>query len=184
MIDNKDDKPKLILGVKSPIWLSMTGPMEESESKITGWVAIKPEYDNGFIDKDTVLVFNHIYKPPEDGEEGLNFIMIRPGPTYEATTVEFFQKEIEYLTEGGVLEPYLVEVDIDEMSIVSGNLLIKYPLKLSFDDRFFVPKDMYIVMGSEESELSNFRIKVGEKLSLKRLLAIYSTAIGQNLVLK
>lgn len=183
MKDKDDKSPELILGVEKPIWLAMTGPLEEPESKIIGWTTIKPKYDNGFIDKSTVLVFSHIYSTPDEEEEGLNFIMMQPGPEYEATTAEFFQKEIDSLTRDGVFTLLRLE-NIDEMSIILGEAFIKYPRHLSFDAQVLSPRELYVIMGPEESKLSNYRIKVGEKMSLKRLLEIYSTALGQNLVLK
>ncbi len=180
---DKDDKPpELILRVENPIWLAMTGPLEKPESKNIGWTTTKPKYDNGFIDKGTVLVFSHIYSTPGE-EEGLNFIMMQPGPEYDVYTAEFFQKEIDSLTKEGVFTLLRLE-NIDEISIILGEVFIRYPKHLSFDAQVFSPRELYIIMGPEESKLSNYRIKVGEKMSLKRLLEIYSTALGQNLVLK
>lgn len=175
--DDKTDKPELILGVEKPIWLAITGR----------WTIIKPKYDNGFIDKGSVLIFSNIYSTPSE-EDTLNFIIIKPGPEYEPITAEFFQKEIDSLTIEGTLTLLTLE-NIEEVSIIMGEIFIKYfdyiaGKYLSFDAKVFSPKDLYIIMGPEESKLSNYRIKVGEKISLKRLLQIYSTAVGQNLVLK
>lgn len=181
MKDKDDKSPELILRLEKPIWLAMTGPLERPESEIIGWTTTKPKYDNGFIDKGTVLVFSHIYSTPDE-EEGLNFIMMQPGPEYDVSTAEFFQKEIDSLTKEGVFTLLRLE-NIDELSIILGEAFIKYSRHLSFDQVFY-PKELYIIMGPEESKLSNYRIKVGEKMPLKRLLEIYSTALGQNLVLK
>lgn len=178
----KSERTELILGVQKPIWLATTGPMEEPDTKIIGWTTTKPKYDNGFIDTGTILVFSHIYNI-EDKEEGLNFITIRPGPEYDYFTPEFFQKEIDSLTKEGVFTLFRLE-DINEISIFQENLFIKYPKYLSFDARVLSSKDIYIIMGSEESKLSDNRIYIGEKISLKRLIEIYSAAVGQNLVLK
>jgi len=187
MKDNKDDiheRPELILGVEKPIWLAIE---EEPSFKIIGWTTTKPKYDNGFIDKGSVLIFNYIYSSTE-GDDGLNFIEIRPGQVYESHMPEFYQAEIDSLTKESALTLLRLE-DIEEISIMMGEVFIKYfdyitGRQLSFDAKVFSPKDLYIIMGPEESELSNYRIKVGEKISLKRLLQIYSTAVGQNLVLK
>ena len=185
--DKTEDKTELILGVEKPIWLATTGPLGERETKIIGWTTTNPVYDNGFIDKGSVLIFSHIYYGP-DGEEGLNFMEMRPGSVSQQHTAEFNQKEIDSLIKEHAFT--LLELqDIEEMSIVMGEAFIKYfdyiPGKqLSFDAKVFSPKDLYIVMGPEESKLSSHDIKVGEKISLKRLLEIYSTAVGQNLILK
>lgn len=181
--DDKSEKPELILGVEKSIWLATTRPMEDPKYQIIGWTTTRPKYDSGFIDKGTVLIFSHIYSPPDEEEEGLNFMMIRPGPEYESYTAEFLQKEIDSLTKEGTFTLLRLE-DIDELSIIMGEAFIKYPRHLSFDARVFSPRELYVIMGPEESKLSNHRIKVGEKMSLKRLLEIYSTAVGQNLVLK
>jgi len=181
---DKSDKPELILGVEKPIWLAVE---KEPTFKILEWTTTKPKYDNGFIDKGAVLVFSHIYSSPEG--EGLNFIEIHPGQVYEKSRMpEFNQIEIDSLTKEGTLTLLRLE-DIEEISIMMGEVFIKYfdyiaGKQLSFDAKVFSPKDLYIIMGPEESELSNYRINVGEKISLKRLLQIYSTAVGQNLVLK
>ena len=187
--EDKEDISELILGVEKPIWLASTG--EASTSKITGWTTIKPKYDNGFIDKGTVLIFSHIYTGP-DGEEGLNFMMIRPGLASESGTPEFTQKEIYYFCKNGTFTLLNLE-RIEEISIIAGKVARKVFLKyfdyiqgiqLSFDTKIFSPRDLYVIMGPEESDMSNHRINIGEKISLKRLIEIYSTAVGQNLILK
>lgn len=100
---------------------------------------------------------------------------------------EFDQREIDSLIKEGALTLLILE-DIEEISIIMGEVFIKYfnlaGKQLSFDAKVLSPKNLYIIMGPEESKLSNYRIKVGEKIPLKRLLQIYSTAVGQNLVLK
>ena len=185
MKDNKDDKPEkqLILGVEKPIWLAVE---KEPTFKILEWTTTKPKYDNGFIDKGSILIFNYIYRSPEG--EGLNFIEIRPGQVSESHFPEFNQTEIDSLTKEDALTLLRLE-DIEEISIIMGEVFIKYfdyiaGRQLSFDAKVFSPKDLYIIMGPEEFKLSHNRINVGEKISLKRLLQIYSTAVGQNLVLK
>ena len=183
---NKDDiheKPELILGVEKPIWLAAE---KEPTFKVLGWTTTKPKYDNGFIDKGSILIFSYIYSSSEG--DGLNFIEIRPGQVYESHKPEFNQSEIDSLTKEGTLTLLRLE-DIEEISIMMGGVFIKYfdyiaEKQLSFDAKVFSPKDLYIIMGPEESRLSDYRINVGEKISLKRLLQIYSTAVGQNLVLK
>lgn len=184
--DDKHNKPELILGVEKPIWLAITRPNDEPESKIMGWTTVEPKYDNGFINKGSALIFNHIYSTPDE-EDTLNFIIIKPGPEYETVTAEFLQKEIDSLTKEGTFNLSRLE-DIEEISIIMGEVFIKYfdyiARHLSFDAKVFSPKNLYIIMGPEESNLSNYRINAGEKISLKRLLQIYSTAVGQNLVLK
>jgi hypothetical protein len=181
--DDKPEKPELILWVEKPIWLAVE---KEPVFKILEWTTIKPKYDNGFIDKGSILIFSYLYSSPEG--EGLNFIEIRPGQEYESRLPEFNQAEIDSLTKEGTLTLLRLE-DIEEISIMMGEVFIKYfdyiaGKQLSFDTKVFSPKDLYIIMGPEEFKLSHNRIKVGEKISLKRLLQIYSTAVGQNLVLK
>lgn len=181
MDDNKysDGKPKLILGVEKPIWLAVE---KEPTFKVIGWTTTKPKYDNGFIDKGSVLVFSHIYEK----YESLNFIEIRPGGVYESHKPEFDQNEIDYLVTEGALTLLTLE-DIEEISIIMGEVFIKYfsyikGIQLSFDAKVLSPKDLYIIIGPEESKISKYKIKVGEKISLKKLLELYSITVGQGLL--
>ena len=178
MVDDK--KTQLILGVNKPIWLALE---EEPKFKVLGWTATKPERDNGFINKGSVLVFDHIYTPTE-GEEGLNFIEFRPGSTSQTLTAEFFQKEIDSFVKQDVLTLLDIE-NIEELSILYENVFIKYfdyipGIKLSFDKKVFSPKDIYIIMGKDESEKSKYNIKIGEKVSLRQLLDVYSLALAES----
>ena len=171
----EDNKIRLILGVKKPIWLAVG---KEPEFRVIGWTTRKPIHDNGFIDEGALLIFSHIYKPPEniypERVDALNFMMVIPGSKSEPRFPEFDEKEIESLLEEGALEPYLVWIDIDEISITKGNVFIKYPRKISFDERFFVPKEIYLIIGPEESSISGHKLGIGEKISLKQLLEHYS----------
>ena len=184
-----EDKTELILGVEKQIWLATTGSMEVSGSEIIGWTTKKPVYDNGSIDKGSVLVFSNI-SPEIDTRErqSLEFMIIHTGPVPGDFPAEFYEEEINSLTKEGALK--LLELkNIEEISIALGDVLIKFfdyipGIELSFDAKVLSPKDLFIVMGPDEMKLSKGKIITGEKISLKHLLEIYSIAIGQNLILK
>jgi len=179
----------LILGVEKPIYLAATGPLEESSSEIIGWTTIKPQYDNGFIDKGSVLIFVKI-SPEEDvrGILPLEFMIIHVGPIPGEFPADFLEEEIDSLTKEGAFTLLNLK-DIEEISIVLGKVFTKYPnyiagKELSFDAKILVPKDLYIIMGPEEMRKSNAKITTGEKISLQHILEVYSTSIGQNLISK
>lgn len=180
---------QLILGVERPIWLATTGPLEETNSEIIGWTAKEPEYNNGYIDKGSVLLFANISSEKDTRRQPpLEFIIIHAGPVPGEYPADFLEEEIDSLTKEGVFTLLRLE-NIDEVSICLGQILIKYQnyiaeRNLSFDARTFSPRDMYIVMGPEEMRRSNGKIATGEKMSLEYLLEVYSVAVGQNLISK
>lgn len=138
-----DDKTRLILGVEKPIWLATTGPREKSETEIIGWTATKPVYDNGFIDKGSALVFIELSSQKDaKGRHALEFMIIYIGPVPGEYPADFYEEEIDSLTKEGALALLRTE-DIDEMSIVIGDVFVKYPRRSSFDAQVFSPRDIY-----------------------------------------
>lgn len=183
------DAQPLILGVEKTIWLVATGPLEESSSEIIGWTTKEPKYNNGHIDRGSVLLFVGI-SPEKDTREHqpLEFMIIHVGPVPGEYPADFLEEEIDYLTKEGAFTLLDLE-NIDEMSIGLGKIFIKYPgyiaeRNLSFDAKVLSPRDLYIIMGPEEMIRSNAKIATGEKISLEHLLEVYSTAVGQNLISK
>lgn len=172
---------KLNFLVKKDLWLAIE---QEPKFKILGWTIIKPKFDNGHIKKNTALIFSHTFK------DALNFVMIPPGSGYNEWTAEFDQKEIESLNNEGTLD--LIKMnEIAEIDIVSespegdqGPILIRESNLLEFNKEAILPRDLYIVMGPKENRLSRGNIATGEKISLGDLLYLYSTTVGQNLILK
>ncbi len=172
---------KLNFLVKKDLWLAVE---EEPKFEILGWTTIKPKFDNGYIKKNTALIFHHMYK------DDLNFLMILPGNIYEEWTAEFMQKEIENLTEEGVLE--LIEMNEVVEIIISpgfpeltqGPILLRDQEDLVFNKQAILPRDLNIIMGKRENHQSEGKIITGEKISLRHLLDTYSIAVGKNLVSK
>ena len=156
---------KLNFIVKKDIWLAT----EEEPFKIIGWTSIKPKSDNGRIKKETALIFSHMFK------DALNFVMIPPGMPYDKWTAEFFQKELELLTNDGALEIVKMN-EIVEASIVPGFpestqvILIRDSSLFEFNKEALLPKDLYIVMGSRENQQSLGEFIPGEKISLRHIL--------------
>jgi hypothetical protein len=116
--------------------------------------------------------------------------MIPPGSQYEKWTAEFFQKEIETLTDEGALE--LIKMnEVTEATVTpgfpeltQGILIIRESGLFEFSKEAILPRDLYIVMGQRENQQSQGEIITGEKISLRHLLDVYSTAVGQKLILK
>lgn len=166
--------------VKEDLWLAAEG----EPFKILGWTTTKPKFDNGHIKKNTALIFSHLYK------DALNFVMIPPGSQYEAWPAEFLQKEIESLTNEGILVLIkinkITEADITPgfAELTQGPILIRESRLFEFNKEAILPKDLYIVMGSRENTQSQGDIVIGEKISLRHILDVYSNAIGQKLILK
>jgi hypothetical protein len=166
--------------IKKDLWLAT----EEEPFKVLGWTTIKPKFDNGYIKKNTVLIFSHMF------EDAINFVMIPAGLQYMKWFAEFLQKEIESLTNEGTLE--LIKInEIVEAAIApgfpeltQGPILIRESTLFEFTKEAILPKDLYIVMGPRENRQSQGNIVTGEKISLRHLLDVYSTAVGQNLISK
>jgi len=171
---------KLNFLVKKDLWLAT----EEEPFKIIGWTAIKPRSDNGRIETNTVLIFNHMH------EDALNFIMISPGVQYEKWYAEFLQKEIEYLTNEGILELIKMK-EITEAAIVpgfpeltKGPILIRDSTLFEFNKEAILTRGLYIVMGQRENIQSQGELVPGEKVSLRHILDVYTTAVGRKLISK
>lgn len=176
----------LIFNVEKQIWLATTGPLDKSGTEIIGWTSTKPPYDNGSIDKGAILTFVEL-SPEKDvtGGQPLEFMIIHIGSVPGEYPADFNEGEIDNLIKDGALELLDTE-NVDEISIVMRNALIKYPKHpyLIFDTKVISPRDLYITMGPDEMLRSNAKITTGEKISLKHLLEVYSTAVGQNIVSK
>ncbi len=170
---------KLNFIVKKDLWLAK----EEKPFKIIGWTSIKPKSDNGYIKKETALIFSHMFK------DALNFVMIPPGMPHDKWTAEFLQKELESLTNDGVLEIIKMN-EIVEVSIVPGfpesiqAILIRDSRLFEFNKDALLPKDLYIVMGLRESQQSQGEFVPGEKISLRHIIDVYSDAVGKKLISK
>lgn len=171
---------KLNFLVKKDLWLAI----EEEPFKMLGWTAIKPKSDNGHIKQNTALIFNHMH------EDALNFVMISPGVQYEEWYAEFLQKEIEYLTNEGILELIYME-EITEAAIVpgfpeltQGAILARISASFEFDKDAILPRDLYIVMGQRENMQSQGELIPGEKVSLRHILDVYTTAVGRKSISK
>lgn len=172
---------KLNLIVKKDLWLAKE---IDPEYKILGWTTIKPKFDNGHIKQDTVLIFSHMYK------DALNFVMISPGVQYEEWYTEFLPKEIESLTNEGALEIIKIN-EIGEADIAPGfpeltqGLILIRPSRLfEFTNEAILPNNLYIVMGQRENMRSKGQLVAGEKISLRQLLDVYSTALGEQRISK
>jgi hypothetical protein len=179
--EDMTEESKLNFLVKEDLWLAA----EEEPFKILGWTTTKPKFDNGNINKNIALIFSHM------SNDNLNFVMAPTGSHYEKWTAEFSQEEIESLTNEGVLELIkmneIVETDIvsESPELTQGQpILIRESRLFEFNKEAILPKDLYIVMGLRENRQSQGEIITGEKISLRHILDIYSTAIGQKLILK
>jgi hypothetical protein len=157
----------LILGVEKPIWLATTGPLEETSSEIIGWTTKEPEYNNGYIDKGSVLLFTNI--PPEKdtrGQQPLEFIITHVGPVPGEYPTDFLEEEIDSLTKEGVFTLLRLE-NIDEVSIGLGQIFIKYKnyiagRNLSFDTRVFSPRHLTFTMDGYFDEIVPVDVYPGE----------------------
>lgn len=84
--------------------------------------------------------------------------MIPPGSQYEAWPAEFLQKEIESLTNEGILELIkmneIVEADIVPgfPELTQGPILIRESILFEFNKEAILPKDLYIVMGAKRKQ--------------------------------
>ena len=174
-----EDKIKLILKVVKPIWLKTS---DQEKYQIHEWITTKPPEDLGHIDKDSILIFNRISPYRVENLQPLEFLVVVPGPVDESTA-DFFEEEIDNLTKEGALI-LMGTQNIDEAVITLDEICIKYPKDPSFDSPVLLPRDLYIVMTPRESSISTGKIIAGEKVSLKRLIDIYSTAVGKGLILK
>ena len=177
-----EDKIKLIIKVVKPIWLTTSTESSGPEYQIHEWTAIKPVHDKGFIDTGSVLIFNRMSPYKVENLQPLEFLVIIPGPV-DGSIADFFEEEIDKLTKEGVLV-LMGTHDIDEATITLEEICIKYPTDPSFDSPILLPRDLYVTMTPRESAISAGKIMAGEKVTLKRLIDIYSTAVGKGLILK
>lgn len=172
---------KLNFLVKEDLWLAID---REPEFKILGWTSKKPEADNGHIKKNTALIFSHMYK------DALNFLMILPGNIYEKWYAEFFQKEIESLSNEGKLE-FIEMNEIVEATIApgfpeltQGPILVRESRLFEYSKKAILPRDLDIIMGQRENMRSKGNIIAGEKISLMHIIDVYSDAVGRNIIKK
>lgn len=184
MTDDKtiaDDKTRLIFMTLKKIWLrrdvgkwTIDAPPSDYNYEMYGPV--------GSIDTGSFLIFSHMY------EDAFNFYVIKSGSKSILDTYEFLESDIKHLTDPGInaltLKDDIIK-DTTEMSVISNKYaLLKDTRGWTFNLPIYLLKDTYIVMTEKEYKQSNGRLGVGEKISLRHLLDVYSTATGQNLILK
>lgn len=97
-----------------PIWLEF----DEGEGEVLGWTTKKPRADNGYISKNTILIYDHIYlSTPTDQEPGLNFIEIHSGDT-----AEFIMSEVKEFVDSGVFE-IIKSIDVDNVVLTPNSIV-------------------------------------------------------------
>lgn len=140
-----------------PIWLEF----DEKESEVLGWITEKPRADNGYIDKDTILTYSHMYPdiPTRDVKPTLNFIII-PGED----TAEFLIGEIKKFVDSGVFR-IIKSVDVNNIILTPNGTIIDSNTILSADN-------INIIMGIDEAKHSKY-VGVGDIVSLQDLIKCY-----------
>lgn len=150
------------------------------------WVSKMPSHYISFMKKGTVLLFSGIYRDEiykEGVQDIIHFIVVSPGPESIIDEVELTIKELESLTESKLLRFTDIK-DVKEISITPSGTLIQDPKGWTFNHPVYLPREIYIVMGIQEYKDSDGKLGVGEKISLRHLLSVYSSAIKQGLILK
>lgn len=174
----------MILRVDKKLWLTAIETIDTQ--KIFGWTTIEPSTYIGHIEKDSTLIFTRLSPYIIASKQPLEFMAIGIGPVQSEYPVELFEDEIDILTKEGALKLLETE-DIDEMTITLtglGEAFVKYPKTRSFDSPVLLLRDLYIVMGSREENISGKEIPIGEKVSLRHILDIYSKVVRDKLILK
>lgn len=145
------------------------------------WISIVPSRYISYMEKGTVFLFSGIYR--EEGQDIIHFIAVSPGPDSIIDDVELTIKELESLTESKLLRFADIK-DVKEISITPSGTLIQDPAGWTFNHPVYLPNEIYIVMGRQEYRDSGGKLGIGQKMSLRHLLSVYSTAIKQGLILK
>lgn len=98
-----------------PIWLEF----DEEEGKVLSWTTKKPKADNGYIDKNTILIYDHIYlNVPAGQEPGLNFVDIRSGDI-----AEFAILEIKEFVDSGIFK-IIKSIDVNSIVLTPSSVVI------------------------------------------------------------
>lgn len=97
------NEDELVFLVLKDIWLATTKPSNEHTGNIIGWTETKPQYDNGYIEKGSILTFDHVF------ENALVFILTKGEIEESNNTAEFLEVELTRLDKGGALA--LLEAD-------------------------------------------------------------------------
>lgn len=104
-----EDKDRLTFLVSKDIWLETA---DKNFGDVVGWTETWPQYDNGYIEKDSILTFDHIF------EDVLVFKLTKDGIEQSGGNPEFKQEELTNLTKSGVL----ALLEIDEWPDTSGTI--------------------------------------------------------------
>ena len=145
-MENEDE---LVFLVSKDIWLATARPQDgHIIGSVIGWTETKPQYDNGYIEKGSILTFDHLFKSAfvfaittgiiEDSEE--------KGSKDRA---EFLEEELRNLTKSGTLA--LLEIDeqwSEILKISKGGTVIPTPVSSTSVPP--VPNDDYYPVTKEE----------------------------------
>ena len=140
------------------------------------WISTRPKNYISTMEKGTVFLFSGIYK--EEGQDIIHFIAVSPGSDSIIDEVELTIKELQSLTESKLLKFTDIK-DVKEISITPSGTLIQDPAGWTFNHPVYLPNEIYIVMGKQEYKDSGGKLGVGNKISLRHLLSVYSSAIRQ-----
>lgn len=168
--------PELTFRVDQDLWRES----DEHDMPIR-WVPTKPSRYISYMEHGTVFLFSGIYI--DEGRDIVHFIAVPPGPESIIDEVELTIDELESLTESRLLR-FLDVKDVKEISITPAGTLVEEPEGWTFKEPVYLPSDVYIVMGKQEYRNSGGKLGVGQKISLRHLLEVYSIAIKQGLILK
>lgn len=173
--------PELSFIVNQDMWRES----DENDNPI-GWTKTKPNRYISFIEGGTVFLFSGIYREEiykEGIQDVIHFIAVPLGPESIIDEVELTIKELTSLTESRMLKFTDIK-DVKEISITPSGTLIQDPKGWTFNHPVYLPSDIYVVMGKQEYKDSGGKLGVGQKVSLRTLISLYSNAIRQNLILK
>lgn len=145
------------------------------------WVPTKPNRYISYMEEGTVFLFSGMYR--EEGRDIIHFIAVYPGSDSIIDEVELTIEELESLTKSDLLTFTNIK-DVKEVSITPAGTLIQDPETWTFNHPVYLPNEVYIVMGKQEYRNSGGKLGVGQKIPLRIILSIYSSAIKQGLILK
>lgn len=145
------------------------------------WTSEMPKRYISYMEKGTVFLFSGIYR--EEHRDIIHFIAVYPGSDSIIDEVELSIKELASLTESKLLRFAEIK-DVKEISITPSGTIIQDPKGWTFNRPVYLPNEIYIVMGKREYIDSGGKLGIGEKVSLRKFLSLYSNAIRQNLIIK
>ena len=161
--------PELSFRVNKDLWRE-----SDEEGMPIRWTSIIPDHYISTMKTGTIFLFSGIYK--EEGQDIIHFIAISPGPDSIIDEVELTIKELESLTESRLLKFTDIK-DVKEISITPSGTLVQDPAGWTFNHPVYLPNEIYIVMGTQEYKNSGGKLGVGKKISLSKILLVYSTNI-------